>query len=310
METYTRFEDLAGFGARRPYVTWGIFDGVHLGHQAILRALVEWARERDGLPAAITFTDHPREVLEGRRVPYLTSLAHRLRLLGRHGIAACLVLRFDLDFAATPAETFFRERLVGRMGVRGILLGAGATFGSGREGTLDRLRAWGPRSGVEVRELAPVETSAGTISSTAIRKAVEAGDLEGAAAMLGRPYSLFGTVVKGDQRGRRLGFPTANLDLPGVILPPNGVWACRTEIDGRTHDVLTNIGTRPTFSSGGTPVTVPECHVLGFDGDLYGRELEVAFRFKIREERAFAGPDALIAQIRADRAALLARPEP
>ncbi len=307
MEQFNDFGPMAGFGARRPFVTWGVFDGVHLGHQAILGELVGWARAVGGTPTAITFADHPRHVLEPRTVPYIVTLMHRRALLERHGLAACLTLRFDETFSVTPAEEFFHRDLVGTLGVRGIVLGAGATFGRGREGTLLRLRQWGAVAGVEVREVVPIELPGGTISSSAIRQAIATGDLESAARMLGRPFTVMGPVVHGDHRGRALGFPTANLDLPGLLLPPAGVWACRVSIDGRVHDALTNIGVRPTFASAGAPAPVVETHVVDFAGDLYDRELEVEFRFLLREERKFSGAEALVAQIRRDREALLAR---
>lgn len=306
MDLVTDFEALAAARIPKPYVTWGVFDGVHLGHQQVLRALVDWAAAAGGTPVVITFSEHPREVLDGRAVPHITSLVHRLALLERCGIRACAAVHFDRAFAGVPARTFVRDVLVGRVGVRGIVLGAGATFGCGREGNLERLRIWAHEDGFEVRELVPLASPAGAISSTAIRKAVQAGDLDGAAVMLGRPFSLMAPVVHGDQRGRTLGFPTANLDTRELVLPPAGVYGCRTWIAGRAHDALTNIGTRPTFVGHDAQPRV-EAHIIDFSGDLYGQDLELAFRFRIREERTFSGPDTLVEQIRRDRDVLRAR---
>jgi riboflavin kinase / FMN adenylyltransferase len=296
-------------------VSVGVFDGVHLGHAAILRANVARARELGAVPAVVTFSEHPKQVLLGRSPRTLTSLEHRLELFRRAGIEHTLALDFDEDLRRVPAEEFTRKVLVEGLGARAFVLGFDSKFGRDRRGTPELLRALG--HDVQVVEM--VEIGGRAVSSTAIREAVELGDLASAERMLGRRVSVLGTVVPGDRLGQRLGFPTANLDLHHELHPPPGVYAGRARLldagyaarhGEAVHDAVANIGTRPTVAGGEAPVRV-EVHLLDFLGELYGRDLELEFVGRLREERRFPDLRALADQIGRDveaARALLAQP--
>lgn len=289
-------------------VSVGVFDGVHLGHQAILAANVREALALGSVPTVVTFREHPKGVLLGRAPRTLTSLDHRLELFRRAGIRRCVALTFDEELRQIPAEQFTRELLVARLGARRFVLGFDSKFGRNREGTPDRLRTLG----FDVVVVPQVIVSGSRpVSSTAIREAVELGDLESAARMLGRPVAVYGDVVAGDGRGRTIGIPTANLDLHHELHPPPGVYACRARIvprDGEVEDPLrrravANVGIRPTFAGkDGSKPSLPlvEVHLLDYSGDLYGRHLELEFLAFLRAERRFDGVDALKSAIAAD----------
>jgi len=292
---------LAGYGGS--VVSIGVFDGVHLGHQAILAANVERARALDLRPTVVTFRGHPKRVLLGRAPRTLTTLEHRLELFRRAGISHTLALAFDESMRDTPADVFVREVLQERLGARHYVLGFDSKFGRDREGGPDLLRTLGQAVDVVPR----VTVNERAVSSTAIREAVELGDLQGAARMLGRPVAILGTVVPGEQVGRRLGFPTANLDLDHELHPPTGVYACRArrvvEPGSAWSNAVTNIGYRPTLAGEQPESPRVEVHLLDFEGDLYGAALEVEFVQALRPEQRFDGPDALAAQIDLDVAA-------
>jgi riboflavin kinase/FMN adenylyltransferase len=307
MRVFRDLEHLSPALFRAPAVTIGVFDGVHRGHRAIIDALRDAAREAQGDAVVVTFDRHPRLVLTGEAPPAITSLEHRLVLFERAGVDAAVVLHFDAALAKKSAEDFLAEILLGRIGARTLVLGADSHFGRGREGTIAFLEARRERLGFALKAvpLVPADAAgAGPVSSTAIRRAIAEGRLADAAAMLGRPLSLLGRVERGDERGRTLGFPTANLALHHEVCPPRGVYAARVEVDGVRYRTLVNIGTRPTF--GGSPSLHVEAHLLAFEGDLYGRVLEVEFLARLRDERRFESVEALVTQIRADRDAALA----
>lgn len=285
-------------------VSVGVFDGVHLGHQAILAANIARARELGARPTVLTFSGHPKELLLGRAPRTLTTIQHRLALFQRAGIEHTVVLRFDAALRATPVEDFASEWLVRRLSARCLVLGFDNKFGRNREGTPERLAALG----YDVRVVPKVMVDERAVSSTAIREAVELGDLGGAERMLGRRVSVFGEVVHGDELGRRLGFPTANLDLHHELHPPPGVYACfarrlgpggSLEVRPR-HAAVCNIGFRPTVR--GTPAerATVEVHLIGFEGDLYGEALELEFVLPLRDEQRFPDLAALGAQIARD----------
>jgi len=299
-------ENLSPGTFRRPVAALGVFDGVHLGHRAVLDAAAALAGEAGGEPVAVTFDIHPRVVVEGAGPDLLTSLPHRLLLLGRAGAAAAVVLRFDPVLRERSAESFLEDVLVGRMGISGLVLGPDSHFGKDRRGNPDLAeRVLRPR-GVPVRSVGRVAVAAGPVSSTAIREALRAGDLDRAAAMLGRPVSVLGTVVRGDGRGRSLGAPTANLDLALELRPPRGVYVGRTETpDGTARWCLVNVGGRPTFHPEGAAEDTVEAWIPGFEGDLYGRALEVSFLERLRDERRFSGPADLREQIGRDHASMV-----
>jgi len=280
-------------------VTWGVFDGVHRGHRHVLDALVAWARERRSPSVAVTFDRHPAEVLRGVDVPLVCPLEERLARMGESGVDATLVLSFTRAFSENTAEAFVAELVVGRIGAKAILLGHDSHFGRNRAGDFDLLAALGRRLGVEVRACEPLLHSGRPLSSSLVREAVAAGRLDEAAAMLGRPFSLHGVVVAGDGRGRTIGVPTANLELRHKVRPPRGVYAVRVETGAGQWPGVANIGVRPTVKQDGAEGV--EVHLIGYPGDaLYGREIEVQFVARLRDERKFADVGALTKQIQAD----------
>ncbi len=286
---------------RGSVVSVGMFDGVHLGHQAILAANVARARALDAVATVITFRRHPKQLLLGHAPKTLTTLEHRLELFERAGIEHAAVLHFDASLRALSAAEFTRDIAERALGVRCFVLGFDSKFGRDRGGTPESLRAMGH----EVEVAPKVVVQGRPVSSTAIREAVGLGDLSAAAAMLGRPVSVFGRVVHGANLGHRIGFPTANLNLHQGLHPPPGVYACRVwhRVAGSMPRVLqgvANIGFRPTVDP--TPPRRPqvEVHVLDFEGDLYGQRIELEFVARLRGEKRFGGVEELAAQIARD----------
>ena len=291
-------------GERGRVLTVGVFDGVHLGHFVVLRRVVERAAEHEREPAVVTFAGHPKELLLGQAPPTVTSLDHRLLLFERIGIAVALVLEFTPQVRDLSAQQFVQQVLVRGLDLRHLVLGWDSKFGKDRRGTVESLQALARAEGFGLEEIGPLRRHGHPLSSTAVREAVALGDFERAAAMLGRPVSLLGSVVAGDRRGRALGFPTANLDLHHELRPPDGVYGAlalrRADPAQRLLPAVVNIGTRPTFGAG---AVVVEVHLLDFHGDLYGTDLELFFLGKLRGERRFSDAGALVAQIHADVAA-------
>jgi len=284
---------------RRVVLTLGNFDGVHLGHRAIVQRAVSEARAAGGQVVVLTFHPHPVAVLAPERSPpLLQSLRDRLALLRDLGADVTVVQRFTPRFAALEPEAFVREFLGAHLELLHIVVGYNVSFGRGRAGTVETLRALGPRLGFAVDAVGPVTVGEEQVSSTALRRMVAAGDVRSAQAFLGRRFTLRGRVVRGEQRGRTLGFPTANLHQPrGLLLPADGVYAVRARLDGRAHPAVLNIGMRPTF---GTLQRTVEAHLLDFDQLLYGRWLVLELVDRLRGEQRFAGPEALRQAIAAD----------
>ncbi len=278
--------------------TLGVFDGVHRGHRRLLERLVRTARERDAAAVVLTFAVHPVVVVRNLTPRLITSLPHRLRLFEPLGVDVCAVLPFDDAVRALSAEAFARTVFVDRLSASGLVLGPDTRIGRDRQGDLDFLGRFCRTHGMTIEVVDPVEDDGGPVSSTRIRAAITDGDLERASRMLGRPFTLFGTVVRGDERGRKLGFRTANLDLHHEIRPPAGVYAIRARVDGARRDGVLNIGIRPTFGPDGD-LTV-EAHLFDYDGDLYGRELEVEVVDRLREEMRFDSREELARQIERD----------
>jgi riboflavin kinase/FMN adenylyltransferase len=283
---------------REPVVTLGTFDGVHLGHQAVVRETVLWARETGRSSVAVTFEDQPRRVLCGDPPRLLLPLSERLSLLGGMVLDGAVVAPFTHALADTPPEDFARDVLARRLGARGVVLGHDAAFGRNREGNAGFLRRIGRFLGFEVREVPPVSVDGAPVSSSRIRASLEQGDLAGAARLLGRNFALFGRVVAGRGRGKGLGFPTANLDLQHGVRPPEGVWAGRATVDGNPRPAVVSIGSTPTFGEG-NPVCV-EVHIPDFSGDLYGRDLKVEILRRIRAQKRFRSPAELAKAIAED----------
>ncbi len=281
----------------------GVFDGVHLGHQQVIRQTVSDAHHRGAVPIAVTFDRHPAAIVAPQRVPpMIQTLAHRLESIAALGIEVACVIRFDEAFSRLSGEEFVRQLLRDFGRLHSICVGGTFTFGHQRSGNVALLQRMGGEHGFSVHGLAAVSLDGETISSTRIREAIRAGHLDLAGQMLGRDYRLTGPVVRGDQLGRQLGFPTANLDVTGLALPPHGVYAVEVSLDGRPLPGVLNLGHRPTVQDSAPQLRV-EVHLLDFTGDLYDRELAVTFIQKLRDEQKFPSLDALQAQIEADIAA-------
>ncbi len=297
----------------RSVVTTGTFDGVHLGHRAIVAYLVARAREIGGVPTVVTFSPHPREVITGQPVPLLTTLDERADALEALGVERFVVLPFSRALSQLEPEAYVEDVLIGQVGMREIVVGYDHRFGRGRMGdraTLDRI---GAQRGFSVDVIPEQIYGAGegvagdgpaqgvTISSSEIRRRLlEAGDAAGAAQLLGRPYRITGPVVKGDQRGRTIGFPTANVQPsnPAKLVPKTGVYAVRVTHRGGAAVGMMNVGVRPTFETDGRRTV--EVHLFDFDGDLYGQTLTVDVVARLRDERKFDGIGGLVAQLRED----------
>ncbi len=288
---------------RSPVVALGNFDGVHLGHKAILERTLGGA-ERAGTDAVVfTFMPHPVAVLAPDRAPKLvTSLAQRLRFLRDAGVDGVFVQRFTRRFAALSPREFVERVLIEGLGASRVVAGYDVTFGKGRAGTPEVLRELGRELGVEVDIVEPLLLGEHKISSSATRRALADGDVELAAELLGRRHRVLGRVRLGDQRGATIGFPTANILPRGGLLPPDGVYAVRARLAGEDawRPAVANLGTNPTFGGCGRRL---ETHVFDFAGDLYGRAMEVEFARRLRGEVKFPSVDALVEQIAADAAA-------
>ena len=293
-----------GNGSRKVCLAIGVFDGVHLGHQQIIRQTVADARQHDALAVVVTFDRHPNAIVAPDRVPpQIFSRSQKLRAIEALGVDALLEIHFDEAFSRKPGETFIRELVRDLTNVHGICVGANFVFGHKRSGDVNLLKQLGAELHFQVHGHAAVALDGELVSSTRIREAIRTGDLDAASQMLGRPYAICGAVLEGDKIGRKLGFPTANLDVAGLVLPPNGVYAASTRVEMRHFLVALNIGLRPTVASARPELRV-EAHLLDFDGSLYGTELEVEITAKLREEKRFDSPDELRRQIERDVAAV------
>lgn len=281
-------------------MTVGTFDGVHRGHWAVLQEIRRRAEASDRRSVLVTFHPHPLQVVRPDEAPpLLTTPVEKKEILAESGLDYAVFLSFNHVLAGYSPRRFVEEILVGRLKVSELVIGYDHGFGKGRSGDVQTLRTIGAELGFLVDVVAPVLAQGVPISSSRIRKALLARDMEGAWEGLGRPYSLRGMVVKGDGRGRRLGFPTANLWIPvnGKLIPPPGVYAVRAALRQGTFGGAIHVGPRPTFT--GSPPTV-ELHLLDFEGDLYGHEIRVEFLRFLREVRPFASAAALVEQMRSD----------
>lgn len=277
----------------------GFFDGVHLGHQQIIRQMVSQAQQHESASLVLTFDQHPNTIVAPNRVPPLIySLNQKIRAIEALGPDALWLIHFDRAFSEQSGEEFIRG-LVPHLALVRIFVGAAFVFGRKRSGNVELLKRLGQELNFSVHGMAAVSLDGEPVSSTRIRQAIQAGDLAAASQMLGRAYSLAGTVIKGDGLGRQIGFPTANLDVSGLALPPNGVYAVQASVGGKQWRALVNIGLRPTLRAE-NPRRQVEVHLLGFNGDLYERELEITFVEKLREEQKFPSLADLREQIKRD----------
>jgi len=292
---------------RKVSLAIGMFDGVHLGHQQVIRQAVGDAEQHEGLAVAITFDRHPNSIVAPERVPPLIyTQPQKLRALASLGVNATLVIPFTREFSVQSAEAFIRLLAENFGPVHSICVGSSFVFGHKRSGNVDLLQQLGRKVGFIVHGLAAVSLDNEVVSSTRIRESVRQGDLNRASQMLGREYALSGAVVRGDELGRKIGFPTANLDVTGLLVPPNGVYAVHAYIDGERRRAVANIGMRPTLRNA-VPELRVEAHLLDFSGDIYGKDIELTFVEKLRDEQKFSSIEELREQIGRDVAAALTK---
>lgn len=286
-----------------PVLTIGNFDGLHVGHQAIMRTIVERARNLGGQAVVYTFDPHPRKVVQPDAAPrMLTTLAQKLEMLEALGVDVVVIEPFDLAFSKTSPEHFVRHHVHECIGPVEVYVGYDFHFGRDREGSLRSLTETGPRLGFSVTIIPEVTIGERDVNSTRVRDLLSQGQVEEAEILLGRPYGVRGKVVEGDRRGRTIGFPTANLAAENEVLPVAGVYAGQMRIldepsgrEGALAPAVTNVGMRPTFHD--SQGLMAEAHVIDFEGDLYGRKVELSFQRRLRAEKKFADVDELRAQI-------------
>ena len=292
-----RLEDLPALGVPL-HLALGVFDGVHVGHQAVIARVVQAAAREGGLAGVLTFDPHPIRVIAPNKAPtnLLETLDHKARVVSDLGVKLFIPLHFDMEFAKMEASEFIAQLMAAP--VRTIAVGEDWRFGRNRGGDVTFLKKEAARHGFKLDAVAPVMHDGERISSTRIRQAIRDGNLGAAQQMLGRPYTVCGTVVEGEKRGRMIGFPTANLATGDAQLPPDGVWAVWALLpDGRCQAGVANLGLRPTVA--GDTRTL-EVHLFDFSADLYGRELEISFQKFLRPEIKFPSIDALRLQIQRD----------
>lgn len=293
-----RHTEHGSFSIPKPVLTLGNFDGIHLGHQALLRGVVEDSKTVGGKSVVLTFEPHPLKMLAPERAPRLI-LTHKdkLRLLQFFAVDIVIIQNFDQAFANVEAEEFVRRYLAGRLDVRKIWVGRDLRFGKGRKGRVEDLKRWGAEMGFGVGVVEPIELGGLRISSSRIRTMIEHGQVDQARRFLGRYHFISGRVVAGHGRGRDLGFPTANIAARTEVVPLDGIYATFLQAGERQWSSVTSIGLNPTFGAG--PRTV-ESYLFDFDGDLYGQPVRLFFVARIREEKKFASPALLVEQIRQD----------
>jgi riboflavin kinase/FMN adenylyltransferase len=285
--------------SRPTVLTLGVFDGLHLGHQRIMQTVVERARATGSVPTAITFDPHPRAVLYPENAPpLLQTLDQRLAAFEVLSIEQAIVIRFNKNFAAQDAEKFLRETVYERLQAREVYLGKGFAFGKNRGGNIESLKRLSSELGFVADEVPEVCLRNQRISSSKIRHLLADGRVNLARRMLGRPYGVEGQIVRGFERGRTIGFPTANLKPVNRVIPRFGVYATATLIANKWRRSITNVGVRPTFEGDKEPSI--ETYIFDYAGDLYGDVLRVRFLHRIRDERKFGGIEELKAQIAAD----------
>ncbi len=292
-------EELAELSLEKDaFLTIGVFDGVHLGHKHLISQLVEQARQQNLLSGVVTFRQHPREVLSPRtKLLFLTNLAERVSLLKNEGIDAVIILSFTRELAQFSAGQFV-GLLKKYLRMRGLIIGPDFALGRGKEGNANTLRKLGQDMNFSVMVIPPVMVNGEVVSSTAIRNALADGDMKRVANLIGRSFSLQGQVATGAGRGSELGFPTANLDVdPKQALPPDGVYATWSYIDGKAYQSMTNIGRRPTFDGNGRTL---ETYILNYHSNLYGRELRIDIIERLRGEKQFDTIEELKKQIAED----------
>jgi len=300
-----------GFSSRPVILALGNFDGFHLGHQKLLRYVVQQARKHHGLAAVLTFPEHPHSMLHpGRKPLMLTSIKQKLFYLARAGIDLCFLQSFTKSFSKMSSQDFVEKLLVKKLHIREICMGYDAHFGRGREGDTALMERLAKKNGFLFRKMNPVLVTGKPVSSSRIRGFLIKGKIEKAGECLGRPFSLFGRVVRGKGHGFHLGFPTANLEVHSDVMFPLGVYVAagrflprampRSRGSSKWLPGVMNFGKRPTYPKAETPCPVLELHLLGFKGKIYGKAMEIALHRFIRPEQKFCSEEALKARIRKD----------
>lgn len=285
--------------ARPTVVTLGVFDGLHLGHQLIMQTVTERAHAVGAVPTAITFDPHPRAVLHPQDAPpLLQTFDQKIEAFSMLGLEQTIVIRFTREFAQVKAEDFLRDIVAERLQAKEVYLGRGFAFGRNREGNFALLKRVSKELGFRAEEVPEVQFRGQRISSSRIRKLLAEGRVNLARRMLGRPYGVEGRVVRGQERGRTLGFPTANLHPQNRVIPRNGIYVTATLIEGAWRRSITNVGTRPTFEAQAEPSV--ETYVMNWAGDLYGDVLRVRFLYRLRDEKRFSAVEDLKRQIAYD----------
>lgn len=290
--------------SRRFALAIGVFDGVHKGHRRILSELAKEAGRKKIPSLLITFYPHPANVISLRsRAPLLVSLEHRLELLARMGVDNAIVIKFDRKLAKTSPIDFIKG-VIGKLDIETIIVGKGFFFGKDRAGSSDLFRKFSKTFGYKFKEISPVKASGKVISSTRIRGLILSGKLKEAERLLSRPVVVLGTVIKGQKRGRLIGYPTANIDPHHEVIPPSGVYAVRVKFGGKKYTGILNIGIKPTLNRYDEKDAEPtvEVHIFDFTKSIYGKDLEIFFEKKIRDERRFSSFFALKKQIMKDEA--------
>lgn len=299
------FDHIQDFPIKNAVVTIGTFDGVHLGHQAIFKAMQRMAKAIQGETVVVTFHPHPRQVLsiEVERLRFICSQEEKMKKFETFGIDNVIVIPFTKAFAATSSEDFIKDYIIDRLHPAVIVVGYDHHFGKNRMGGFEMLSRLGQKYGFRTEQVEAQYVDGVAVSSTKIRNLLWTGDVKVANTLLGYPYAVTGIVVVGNKIGRTIGFPTANLDLPDEYMMVNnpGVYACQTLIDGKTYNAMANIGSRPTIGDRAADDFIIEVNIFDFSGDLYGKTLKVWFIDRIRDEVKFNGLDALKAQLQRDR---------
>lgn len=292
-------------GIKNAVVTIGTFDGVHLGHQAIFKEMRRLAQEVGGETVVVTFHPHPRQVLSigTEQLRFICSQEEKLQKFEEYGIDNVVIIPFTKEFAGTPSDEFIKSYIIDRLHPAVIVVGYDHHFGKNRMGDFEMLSSLSQQYGFRTVQVEAQYIHQVAVSSTKIRNFLWAGNVKAANELLGYPYSVTGTVVLGNQIGRTLGFPTANLDIPDEYLMINnpGVYACQTDIDGKVYNAMANTGFRPTIGDRAAGDFIIEVNIFDFEGDLYGKTLKVWFIDRIRDEEKFSGLEALKAQLQRDR---------
>ncbi len=277
--------------------TIGNFDGVHMGHKKIIRSIEEMAKRKGLSTCVITFHPHPQKVLKNIDVPLLVPIRERLKLLEKEGVDYVACYTFTDEISKMSAKEFITEILLGKLNVKHLIVGPDFSFGKKREGNAELLKEMGKEHHFETEVLGPVLIDNEVVSSSAIRNLLKNGDIKKAAKFLGYDFYIEGRVTEGEKRGRRIGFPTVNLDTDWDILPKVGVYATRAYVNNDKFDSITNVGYRPTF---GENKLLIETHIFDFNSDVYGKRVKIEFVDRIRDEERFENVDALVAQIKRD----------